>query len=77
MGNRIVCDTCNDSNAVDLRQEGIRTKSTPIREMRPPIAGLPSLHVMALLLSFYGYEDEVEAILHLLSRDTSRYYKVE
>ena len=77
MGNRIVCDTCNDSNAVDLRQERIRTKSTPIKEMRPPIVGLPSLYVMALLLSYYGYEDEVEALLCLLSHGTTRYYKFE
>ena len=45
--------------------------------MRPPIVGLPSLHVMALLLSYYGYEDEVEALLCLLSNGTTRYYKFE
>ena len=76
MGNiGVVCDTCSDANAVDLRQERIKLNSAPIREIKPPFKGLPSLNVMTLFLSFYGYEDEVVELLHLLSKGTTRYYK--
>ena len=45
--------------------------------MRPPFAGLPSQRVMSNVLSYYGYFDEVIELMYLLSKSTTRYYKLE
>ena len=73
----VICDTCSDANVVDLRKERIRQNNIPIREMKPPFGCLPNLHVTLVLLSYLGYEDEISELLHLLSKETMRYYNTE
>ena len=68
------CDTCSDTSAVDLRDERIRQKIQPIRELAPPFKQLPNLHVTAVLLCYLGYEDDIRYILNNLSRSTKKYY---
>ena len=51
-------------------------QTNPDLKVSPPFTNLPSFNISALVLSFYGYKDEVVFLLDVLCRN-SRGYKVK
>ena len=45
-------------------------------KVKPPFPALPVFNVDALILSFFGFSDEVNTLLVLLSHKCLSYYKV-
>ena len=51
----------------------IKVEKDSSLKVRPPFPKLPAFAVNAIVLSLVGYEDEVIALLRLLSHNTSTY----
>ena len=45
------------------------------QKVKPPFPMLPAFTVCASILQFVGFEDEIQALMNLLSGNTSDYFK--
>ena len=51
-------------------------KKKPKPKVKPPFPGLQAFNVTGIILSLYGYDDDVKNMMQLVSNGTRKYFRV-
>ena len=69
------CDACSDQQTTDFRDRNTRPKYNIPVKFKPPFRKLPELKVTTVILSYVGYEEDLNHMLQILSRNCRNFYQ--